>query len=140
MLHRNPAQLVQLPKRERAKVMRAMSAGEAARFLTAAKEYPHGLIFAFALATGMRPEEYLSLRWKDIDFQKGTARVERVLCWRKAGGHYFKVPKTPQSRGGAGATRHMRSPDAGASAADYHLRDRLRAPAGRDLQPSLARS
>lgn len=32
----------------------------------------------FALFTGIRPSELISLRWGDIDFRKNTARVERA--------------------------------------------------------------
>jgi integrase len=34
--------------------------------------------FAFAFATGLRPEEQIALRWGDIDWQHGTARIERA--------------------------------------------------------------
>lgn len=99
MLPLNPAQACELPKRTR-REMKALTPEEAAAFLKEAKEDPHGLIFAFALATGMRPEEYLALQWKDVDLQKGTATVQRTLCWRrqKGGGWYFGEPKTSQSR------------------------------------------
>lgn len=99
ILHQNPAQNVELPKRVR-KEMTVLSLDEAIRFLEAAREDIHGMIFAFALATGMRPEEYLALQWKDLDLQKGTATIQRTLCWRrgKGGGWYFGEPKTLQSR------------------------------------------
>lgn len=51
-----------------------------------------------ALSSGMRPEEYLGLQWKDIDFDKGTATVQRALAWRKGGGFKFCEPKTAKSR------------------------------------------
>ncbi|MCA1643653.1 MAG: site-specific integrase [Acidobacteria bacterium] len=66
--------------------------------MKAAKENEHGVIFAFALATGMRPEEYLGLKWSDVDLKKGTAVVRRVLIRRKGGGWYFGEPKTSRSR------------------------------------------
>lgn len=99
MLFVNPAQSVELPKRTR-REMKALSPGEATAFLEAAREDPHGLVFALGLVTGMRPEEYLALQWKDIDLQQGTATVQRTLCWRrqKGGGWYFGEPKTSQSR------------------------------------------
>ncbi len=34
--------------------------------------------FEFALFTGMRPSELISLQWGDIDFQAGLARVQRA--------------------------------------------------------------
>jgi integrase len=99
MLFVNPAQSVELPKRTR-REMKALSPDEATVFLEAAKEDPHGLVFAFGLVTGMRPEEYLGLQWKDLDLQQATATVQRTLCWRrqKGGGWYFGEPKTSQSR------------------------------------------
>jgi len=33
----------------------------------------------------MQPEEYLALKWSDIDFEKHTATVQRVLILRKGG-------------------------------------------------------
>ena len=47
----------------------------------------------------MRPEEYLGLQWKDVDFNKATATVQRALVWkRKGGGWSLQEPKTSQSR------------------------------------------
>jgi integrase len=99
MLFVNPAQSVELPKRTR-REMEVLSPAEATAFLEAGKDDPHGLVFALGLVTGMRPEEYLALQWKDIDLQQGTATVQRTLCWRrqKGGGWYFGEPKTAQSR------------------------------------------
>jgi integrase len=44
---------------------------------------PNGLIFEFALLSGMRPEEYLAFQWKDLDLEKGTAQVRRALVRHK---------------------------------------------------------
>jgi integrase len=38
--------------------------------------------FTFAFFTGMRPEEIIALRWSDIDFQTGVARVQRVRTFK----------------------------------------------------------
>jgi integrase len=54
MLHRNPSELVQLPKLKR-KEMRAMSPEESARFLTALENDRYAALFSLALSTGMRP-------------------------------------------------------------------------------------
>lgn len=99
MLSINHAQNAELPRRER-KEMMVLSSEESVRFLEAAKADPHSMIFGLALTTGMRPEEYLALKWKDVDLQKGTATVQRTLCWRrqKGGGWYFGEPKTAHSR------------------------------------------
>lgn len=98
MLSQNPAALVELPKLTR-KEMAALSVDEAARFLAAAREDRFALMFALALSTGMRPEEFLGLQWKDIDLETGIATVQRALVWRdKKQGWSFTEPKTAKSR------------------------------------------
>lgn len=97
MLARNPCEAVELPRQSRREML-AFSAEEAGRFLKAAAEDAYGTLFAFALATGMRPEEYLALKWSDVDLQKGVAMVVRTLIWRKGGEWYFGEPKTARSR------------------------------------------
>jgi len=98
MLLRNPAELVNLPRQVR-KEMHALSPKEAAEFLKAAAQDRWGFLFTFALATGMRPEEYLGLQWKDLDLDKGIVTVRRALVWRATGGGwYFGEPKTARSR------------------------------------------
>ena len=97
MLARNPAELVQLPKQQRQE-MRALSPAETKRFLEALAATRHATLFQFAVTTGMRPEEYLGLQWKDIDFKVGTAIVQRVMVYRqKGGGWQFTEPKTSRS-------------------------------------------
>jgi integrase len=76
---------------------RVLSPDEAADFLEAADVMPHGLIFEFALLTGMRPEEYLALQWADVDFERGTAQVRRALVRHKKSWS-FEEPKTARSR------------------------------------------
>jgi integrase len=93
----NPCAAVELPRTER-REMKAFNPKEAERFLKAAKGNEQGVIFAFALATGMRPEEYLGLKWSDLDLHQGVAVVRRVLVRRKGGGWYFGEPKTSRSR------------------------------------------
>jgi len=98
LLMRNPASMVDLPKQSR-KEMQALSPEDAARFLKAAKDDRWGVVFSLALITGMRPEEYFGLQWKDIDFDQGMVTVQRTLVWRrKGGGWYFGEPKTSRSR------------------------------------------
>lgn len=38
--------------------------------------------YLFMFLTGMRPEEAIALRWSDIDFNSGTARVQRVRTFK----------------------------------------------------------
>src|SRR2546423_7607256 len=97
MLAVNPCAAVELPRMTR-REMHAFSPEDAGAFLKAAADDEHGIIFAFALATGMRPEEYLALKWSDVDLQQGAAIVQRTLVFRKGGGWYFGEPKTSRSR------------------------------------------
>lgn len=94
----NPASAVELPRQQR-KEMQALSPEDAAKFLKAAGNDRWGIIFAVALLTGMRPEEYLGLQWKDVDLNTGVVTIQRTLVWRrKGGGWYFGEPKTNRSR------------------------------------------
>jgi integrase len=99
MLHRNPANAVDLPRMVR-KEMRAMSPSEATRFLESVKGTRPYALFNFALTTGMRPQEYLGLKWSDVDLEKGSATVRRAIFWKreKGGGWAFAEPKTSRSR------------------------------------------
>jgi integrase len=99
MLHRNPASAVDLPRMVR-KEMRAMSPVEASRFLESVKGTRHYALFNFALTTGMRPQEYLGLKWSDVNLEKGSATVRRAIVWKreKGGGWAFAEPKTSRSR------------------------------------------
>jgi integrase len=99
MLHRNPASAVDLPRLVR-KEMNAMSPLEASRFLEVLRGTRQYALFNFALATGMRPQEYLGLKWSDIDLEKGSATVRRAIVWKreKGGGWAFAEPKTSRSR------------------------------------------
>lgn len=98
MLAQNPAASVELPRATR-KEMKALTPDEAGRFLKAAREDRLSTLFSLALTTGMRPEEYLALQWKDVDLEKRTVTVQRALIWnRKGGGWTFTAPKTARSR------------------------------------------
>jgi integrase len=98
MLIRNPCDAVDLPRQQR-KEMNALTPDEAKAFLDASKSEKWYVIFELALTTGMRPEEYLALQWKDLNFEVETLTVRRALVWkRKGGGWTLQEPKTPQSR------------------------------------------
>lgn len=94
----NPCRACDLPSKGE-KVREVLDFDEAREFITLCKDAPHGLVFEFALETGMRPEEYLGLRWRDVDFQRNTVSVIQVVCFnRRGGGFYFREPKTKKSR------------------------------------------
>ena len=54
-------------------------------------------IISFLLGTGARRGEALALRWKDVDLEKGTVRIERSIEQTKAGLR-IKAPKTKHGR------------------------------------------
>lgn len=97
ILPRNVAKLVQLPKQTK-KEMDVLTEAECELFLNALKGERLKTMFSFALATGMRPEEYLALQWKDIDFDKKTATVRRAVIRLPKQDWYFAEPKTKGSR------------------------------------------
>jgi integrase len=98
ILPRNVAKLVQLPKQIR-KEMDVLNQEESIRFLHALEGERFEMMFSFALATGMRVQEYLGLQWKDINFERGTSVVQRaVVRHRAGGGWHFSQPKTSKSR------------------------------------------
>jgi integrase len=99
LLSRNPAALVDLPRMVR-KEMQALSAVQTTQLLDALRNTRLYALFAFALASGMRPQEYLGLKWTDVDLDRGTATVRRVITWsrEKGGGWKFSEPKTSRSR------------------------------------------
>jgi integrase len=76
--------------------MRVLAPDEARRFLEHALRTRFGIVFALALTTGMRPSEYLALRWSDVDWASATATVSRTL--EKGSGWKFGETKRPSSR------------------------------------------
>jgi integrase len=97
LIVRNPCDAVDPPRQQRREMV-ALTEEEARRFLDAARGTKHEALFAFLLATGMRPGEALAIRWSDLDLKKGTATVRRALVRGKDGGYTFADPKTALSR------------------------------------------
>ena len=59
--------------------MRSLTVEQAQTFLRAALGTPYGFVLAVALTTGMRPSEYLGLKWQDIDWARQTVSVLRSV-------------------------------------------------------------
>jgi integrase len=64
------------------------------------KEPAFGLIFQLALKTGLRPEEYLGLKWEDLELRSdgGAVKVQRVVHLRPGGGFTWEQPKTEKGK------------------------------------------
>lgn len=88
-LARNPADAIKTPRKMRQITIRFFKPSEAREFWKACKDDKHGIIFAFALETGMRPEEYLALQWTDLDLAKNEIAITRTLYWPRTGGYQF---------------------------------------------------
>lgn len=78
MLAEDPCVGVDLPRMKR-REMEALSVDECRKFLAVAEKSEWFPVLALAMTTGMRPSEYLALKWTDIDWQRGTASVCRTI-------------------------------------------------------------
>ena len=67
LLLENPAIGVKVPQQPRNE-MRALTIDQARTLLKFALNTKYGPVLAVALTTGMRPTEYLGLKWQDIDW------------------------------------------------------------------------
>jgi integrase len=70
----------------------------ARELLDALRGKPLYLIASLALATGMRRNEILALRWRDVALDAGRLRVELSLEQTKVHGIRLKAPKTRNGR------------------------------------------
>lgn len=99
-LRDNPAAAVKAPKGTEGREGSAMAPDEARKLVEAALLDPEDLVFAFALLTGLRPEEYLGLRREHLslvtqgDTERGLVQVRRVAVRLRGGGWEFPPPKT----------------------------------------------
>jgi integrase len=104
----NPAARIEPVKVPRTEVVR-LSGADVRKVLAANPDHPHRAIWIIALTVGMRRGEVLSLRWGDIDLERGTVTVAGTVLpvkpeTRKDGKRArrtrwaFVEPKTPTSR------------------------------------------
>jgi integrase len=96
LLLENPVDGVKIPQQVRGE-MRSLTVEQARAFLRAALATPHGPVLAVALTTGMRPSEYLALKWQDLDWTRQTVSVVRSV--RRLDGRWcFSETKRSRSR------------------------------------------
>jgi len=96
LLPRNPAADVELPRVQKQE-MNVLDQDQARALLTATREDRLAALFDLAIATGMRPGEYMGLRWQDLDFSNDRLVVRHSLSRNKKEWSLTE-PKTPQSR------------------------------------------
>jgi integrase len=116
-LTRNPANFINLPKKQR-REMKVFSPEEAEKFLEAAAADAYYAMWLVALDGGLSPEEYLGLQWDD--FRDGAVHIQRALCrdhLKKE--FYFKEPKAEHRR------RRIPLSPVTINALDWHRREQL---------------
>ena len=94
---RNVATMVDAP-RVTAGEIEILTPAQVGIVLDALRGKPPYPIVAVALATGLRRSELLALRWRDVDLDGGTLRVEQALEQTTRGGLVFRAPKTRHGR------------------------------------------
>ena len=97
LIPQNPTQSVDLPKQAKGEIQ-VLNPQQARDFLKEAAQDRYHVLFAVALTTGMRPSEYLALKWPDVNFNQGTVSVVRTLEPVKGGGWRFADTKRARSR------------------------------------------
>jgi len=71
---------------------------QARELLQRLRGHPLHLLASLALATGMRRNEMLALRWRDVDLNAGKLTVEQSLEQTRTHGIRIKAPKTRKGR------------------------------------------
>lgn len=101
LIARNPCDLVSPPRRKRYEIQ-PLSMPQIRQFLAAIRGHRQEALFLLALATGMRRGELLALKWQDLDLEKGSLQVRRILTRipTKLPGKGFEEaePKTDRGR------------------------------------------
>jgi integrase len=96
LLLENPADGVKVPQQARNE-MRALTVDQARTLVKAAQGTKYGPVLSVALTTGMRPSEYLGLKWNDIDWARQTLSIVRSV--RRLNGKWcFSDTKRSRSR------------------------------------------
>ncbi len=96
-LSKNPCEFCVLPRNIK-REMQCLSPQQAVKFLETAKESKHFCLFLLAIETGLRPSEFLALRWQDINFEKAILSVQRAMLELPKGKFRSDEPKTLKSR------------------------------------------
>lgn len=96
-LVRSPMTGLRPPKEIEPKKVRFWTPQEAAALLKAARGHWMETMLRLLLSTGIRLGEVLGLQWGDVDFERGTLRIDRQLTENKSK-QTIGPPKTEKSR------------------------------------------
>jgi integrase len=97
LIPQNPCEGVRRPKIQR-REMQVLSEPEVKRLLQSSLGTHEHALWAFLVTSGVRLGEALGLKWSDIDFERGTATIQRALQRQAGNGLVFVEPKTSRSR------------------------------------------
>jgi integrase len=97
MIRDNPAEIAKPPKAPQHE-MEMLQPKDAARLLERLQGKPLYLIASLGLGTGMRRNEMLALRWRDLDLDHARLTVATALEQTKAHGIRVKTPKTKHGK------------------------------------------
>jgi integrase len=102
LIARNPAASADPPKVRHDEIT-PLDNDQTREFLDAARGQKHEALYVLSLTCGLRMGESLGLRWSDIDFDKGTLRVNRQLQRMRRDGDrpgrlVFSEPKNASRR------------------------------------------
>lgn len=97
LLRDNPAEMAELPSVPDHELA-ILQPDRAREMLDTLRGQPLYALASLALASGMRRNEMLALRWQDIDLDAGHLTVETALEQTTAHGVRVKGPKTRRSR------------------------------------------
>ena len=97
VLQFNPASYARLPKVPKPAEREHFTTETGLQFITAARQHPIGIVFVFAIITGLRPGEYYGLQWRDLDWNTRRLTVRRGLCRYPGEGWVLEDCKTEKS-------------------------------------------
>ena len=97
LIRRNVAALVKPPEADRPE-MRALTADEVGRLVTATQDDVFGPLYALAITSGLRLGELVGLSWDDVSIEARNLTVKRAAFQRADGSYDFGQPKTKRSR------------------------------------------
>ena len=96
LVPRNITETVKAPRQSR-KEISTLTREQARHFLNAAKGDRLAALYLLAIHTGLRQGELLGLKWNDVDLDRGTLQVRRILYAAKEG-PTFTTPKSNKGR------------------------------------------
>ena len=73
--------------------MKCFTTAETVSFLERARHDKYYTLFLLAIETGLRPEEYLGLQWKDMDVENNSLSLSGPLSFGRVEGTILQSPK-----------------------------------------------